>query len=140
MIGGEVTHASFSKVLFLGVAVSGVSRSKSSWRFCKALEKRKRVVREFAILRRVKQDKVLRALQLGLKKAVKSVACSKVKNSYDFKLKFHAIKENILLDGTFIRSSIAGYKEFIKRIYLSYMFVPDTMKNILRVFESELTH
>jgi Type II intron maturase/Reverse transcriptase (RNA-dependent DNA polymerase) len=140
LIGGEVTHASFSKVLFLGVAVSGVSRSKSSWRFCKALEKRKRVVREFAILRRVKQDKVLRALQLGLKKAVKSVACSKVKNSYDFKLKFHAIKENILLDGTFIRSSIAGYKEFIKRIYLSYMFVPDTMKNILRVFESELTH
>jgi hypothetical protein len=122
LVGGEVVHTSSGKVSFLGLEISGSYNPKFSWRFSKALGKRQRVARRFIMQKRVKEDRILKALQLSLKKSIKTNLYANVNASFKLKLKFQAIKKHILFDNKFTCSSITSYKEFIKRIYFSHTF------------------
>lgn len=138
LIGGEITHIASGKVLFLGVEISGVSHSKFPQRFNKALEKKKRVKNRLVMQRKIKEDRILKALQLGLKKAVKSNISVNIKDSSALKMKFQAIKNSILSEKTFAHSSITSYKEFLKSLYTTHVFVPNPLKDLLKTFENEL--
>lgn len=140
LVGGEVTHASSSKISFLGIKIFRVFRSGSPQKFYNALEKRKRVEFKFVVRRRVKKSKHLKVLLLRFKQLIEKSVLYDIKGLFKFKLKFQDVKKGVLLNNKIICSNTTIYKKFIKRLYLSQAFVPDSLIRMLKMFENELTH
>lgn len=140
LVGGAVTHVSSGKVSFLGIKICRGLRSGSFQRFCNALEKRKRVALRFAVRRKAKESRHLKALELHFKKLVEKSVFYDVKGLFNLKFKFQGIEKGILFGNKFICLNTIIYKKFINRLYLGQGFVPDSLIQMLRMFENELIY
>ena len=140
LIGGEVTHVSSGKILFLGLEVKGVAQFKFPRRLYYALEKRKSVIRNFVLQKHVKENTTLKYLLLSLRKAVKNSFFADVKDLPRWNFTLQAIKKAILFGSKFNCLTIANYREFVKRVYSSHACVPDSLKNVFKALEHELVY
>jgi Type II intron maturase len=118
--------------------ISAIPHSKFLKRSAKILEKKKRIKNRLALQRSVRDSKILKAIQLSLKKAIRAKSLSNPKDFPNLKKKFQALRKSIISDREFAKSSITSYKEFIKSLYSVYIFVPTSLENTLKEFELEL--
>jgi retron-type reverse transcriptase len=138
LTGGKITHIASGKISFLGMEISAIPHSKFLKRSAKILEKKKRIKNRLALQRSVRDSKILKAIQLSLKKAIRAKSLSNPKDFPNLKKKFQALRKSIISDREFAKSSITSYKEFIKSLYSVYIFVPTSLENTLKEFELEL--
>lgn len=138
LTGGKITHIASGKVTFLGVEISGVPHSKFPRRFGKATEQKKNANNKLTQQQKVKDDRILKAIQLALKKAIRGKEIQKSKFPTDFKMKFQAIMETIISDEEFTAVSISTYKDFINSIYKTHKLVPAGILETLKQLEIEL--
>lgn len=138
LIGGEITHVASGRVSFLGVEISGVLNFKFSRKFDKAAEQKKKANNKLILQQKVKDDRILKAIQLALKKAIRGNRANKSKFPSDFEIKFQAIKKSIILDEDFSKTNIRTYKDFINAIYKTHKFVPAPILKTLKQLEAEL--
>ena len=138
LTGGEITHIASGKVVFLGVEISGVPHSKFPRRFGKAIEQKRNANNRLNQQQKVKDDRILKAIQLALKKAVRGNKLQNFKFPTDFKIKFRAIMETIISNEEFAAVSISTYKDFISAIYKTHKLVPARVLEILKQLEIEL--
>jgi Type II intron maturase len=135
LVGGEVTHVSSGKVLFLGIEISGVPRPCLSRQLSNAMEKKKRAMRNLGVQQKIKEDRTLKVLTLRLKKLITTSVMCNVKNLFKFKV----TKNCLFLNDRFTHSNMIVYKEFIKRLFQSQTFVPDSLIYNFKMLENELT-
>lgn len=136
--GGEITHIASGKISFLDVDISGVPHPKFPWRLDKGTEQKRNANNRLTQQQKVKDDRILKAIQLALKKAIRGNEIQKYKLPTDFKMKFQAIKESILSNEEFSAVSINTYKDFINAIYKTHKLVPARILETLKQLEIEL--
>jgi retron-type reverse transcriptase len=135
---GKITHIASGKVSFLGVEIHGVTHSKFPRGFGKATKQKRNANNKLIQQQKVKDDRILKAIQLALKKGFRVTGIQKSKFPPDFKMKVQAIKESILSNEDFSRASINTYKDFINAIYKTHKLVPATILETLKQLKIKL--
>ena len=139
LIGSTITHIASGKIKFLGMWIQGVLHSKIWRNYGKKIENKRRIKHRLKLLIEIKQNRINKAVQSALKKAIaKSVkAKSFKKQKWDIN-KFEEIINLLLNDKIFTQASIESYSDFVKSLSLNNMFVPSYVKSSLTKLDIDL--
>lgn len=137
LIGGEITHIASGRIKFLGMLIHGVTHSNFPKRFGRGLEKKRRIKNRLSIFRKIRDAKLDKLVQLSLKKAVNKLIFSAA-TTENLKLKkvVQAIWDDVRSNKDFFRSITVTYKNFIRSLTQSNMFMPDSLKKAFSKIES----
>jgi hypothetical protein len=138
LIKTEIIHIASNKIDFLGMEINAIPHSTLFKKFEKLLEKKKKVKHKLALSKNIKEATLQKATQTVLKKTLREKNSLNIKNSFQLKKKIRAIKEKILLNEEFSKINIDTYREFIKSLIRSNLFVPTSLKKTLTTLENEI--